>query len=81
MREQLVDGAIAGDDGLGRDRIEVIQTLDELGRGQPGRDLIRGGQPNDRERDRGLPTRGREFVSGRTERRVLPRWADQEGRV
>jgi hypothetical protein len=32
MREQFVDRSVAGDDGFGRDRVEVVQALDELRR-------------------------------------------------
>jgi hypothetical protein len=81
MREQLVDRSVAGDDGFGRDRVEMVQALDELRRRKACGDLGGSGQSQDRERDRGLPTRGRELISGRAEGRILPRRTDQKRHV
>jgi len=59
----------------------MVQTLDELRRRKACGDLGGSGQSQDRERDPGLPTRGREFISGRAEGRILPRGTDQERHV
>jgi hypothetical protein len=64
---QLVDGAVARHHRAGRDLIEVIQALDQVGGGQALGDLARAWQPEEGDRDRDLPARGRELISGRAQ--------------
>ena len=62
---ELVDGPVARDHSARRDLVEVVQPLDHLRRRESLRGLSGARQPHDGHRDRDLPTRRREFISGR----------------